>query len=262
MADGSLDSSADRADLEADPELNPLLHEQRQAVTIVRAAAASVKAPDALRERLATLTPAVDDEPPVRIRRPSRSPAVQRRRLTLFGGGALAAVVVVVLLVVLLGGGSPRVRVVPPAPTVAEAAALGALPATLPAPRHVPHSSVLLNRSEAGVAFPDWYGHFRWRAVGARTDTFAGRSATTVFYSDRRHRRVAYAIVSGAILPAPAGARSVVHSGVPLLVAAADGRTLVTWTRGGHSCVLSGTGVSAATLERLAGWRANGTIPY
>ena len=33
------------------------------------------------------------------------------------------------------------------------------------------------------------------------------------------------------------------------------GRTVVTWREGGHTCILSTTGTSAAVLERLASWR-------
>ena len=46
------------------------------------------------------------------------------------------------------------------------------------------------------------------------------------------------------------------HSSVDLAA------TIVTWERGGHSCVMASRDVPAHTLERLAAWRADGSIPY
>jgi len=37
-----------------------------------------------------------------------------------------------------------------------------------------------------------------------------------------------------------------------------DGRLVVTWRRAGHTCVLSGTAMPAAQLQRLAAWEAPG----
>jgi hypothetical protein len=256
LADGSLRSAELRAEIEADPDARALLDEQVRAVALVRGAANDVHAPDALRARLPTLTP---DEAGAReaLRRgrraPSRSSAPRLRGL-LAGAATLAAAVVVVLALSLSGtSGSP---------TVAQAAALSTRPATLPAPRHLAPHSFLIDRSEAGVPFPYWEDHFHWKAIGARTDALAGRTATTVFYVDRRGRRLAYAIVSGAALPVPHGARTVVRDGVHMWVATISGATVVTWERDGHSCVLASAQVPAATLVRLASWRANGSIPY
>lgn len=256
LADGSLRSDEMRAEIEADPDARALLDEQVRAVALVRSAADDVRAPDALRERLLTLAPdeAGAREMSRRARRaPSRTSTPRRRRL-LAGVAAVAAVVVVVLALSLSGtSGSP---------TVAQAAALSTRPATLPAPRHLGPHSFLINRSEAGVPFPYWEDHFHWKAVGARTDTLAGRTATTVFYVDRRGRRLAYAIVSGAPLPVPSGARTIVRDGVHMWVATISGATVVTWERDGHSCVMASAQVPAASLVRLASWRANGSIPY
>ncbi len=91
-------------------------------------------------------------------------------------------------------------------PTVAQAAALATRPATLPAPRHAA-ALALINRARPGCRSRTGRTTSTG-AVGARTDTLAGRTATTVFYVDRHGRRLAYAIVSGAPLPAPSGARS------------------------------------------------------
>ncbi len=256
LADGSLRSSELRAEIEADPDRAALLQEQHRAVTIVRDAAAEVRAPDSLRERLQTIAPQAALEPD-RARRsrraPSRSSAPRIPRL-LAGLAAVAAAVLVILAVSLSGtSGSP---------TVAQAAALATLPPTLPAPHHVHSGSDLVNESAAGVPFPYWEDQFHWRTIGARSDTVSGRSVTTVFYVDRHGRRLAYAIVGGAPLPWPSGAQTVVRNGVHMAVVTNAGRTIVTWERAGHSCVLAATGVPTRTLVRLASWRGNGSIPY
>jgi hypothetical protein len=59
-----------------------------------------------------------------------------------------------------------------------------------------------------------------------------------------------------------AGARATERGGV-VVHAFVDGRRrVVTWKRRGHTCVLSGTGVSVAALSKLAAWRSHGAIPY
>jgi hypothetical protein len=37
---------------------------------------------------------------------------------------------------------------------------------------------------------------------------------------------------------------------------------VVTWERKGHSCILSGQGVSRAKLLKLAAWGDSGSLPY
>ena len=58
----------------------------------------------------------------------------------------------------------------------------------------------------------------------------------------------------------PAG-RSIVQ-GTELRSLTAGGRRAVTWLRGGHTCVLSGTGTTHAALLRLAAWRGGGDISF
>lgn len=256
LADGSLRSDERRAELEADPDTRALLEEQRRAVGLVRTAAADVHAPDALRERLKTLAPDVAGarETSRRSRRPASRARAPRLGGLLAGVTAVAAALIIVLALSLSGtSGSP---------TVAQAAALTTRPAVLPAPRQVGARTPLLDRSEAGVPFPYWDDHFHWKAVGARTDTLSGRTATTVFYVGHRGRRLAYAIVSGPALAVPQGARTVVRYGVRMWVLRLSNTTVVTWERDGHSCVLASSEVPASTLVRLASWRANGSIPY
>jgi len=257
LADGSLRSNDARAEIEADPQAAMLLAQQRRAVELVREASADVSAPDSLRERLAELDPELASPPEAapRWRRPSPRWPVPRGRGLLAGMATVAAVVVVVIALTLSGGTSGS-------PTVAQAAALATRPATLPAPAHTHPGTELIDFSEAGVAFPYWADHFKWKAVGARTDSLGNRHAATVFYVDRGGRRLAYAIVSGPALKRPAGARKVVRSGVTLWVSTSGATTIVTWERDGHSCVIASSDVPAHTLERLASWRADGSIPY
>ncbi len=256
LADGSLHSGDQRAAVEADPVTAALLDEQRRAVAVVRNAADEVSAPDELRARLAELAPEVATAPPT-TRRPRRTSAPTRasRRPRLLAGFAGAAIAVVLVLTLSLSGTTGS-------PSLAQAAALATRPAVLPAPRHVAASSDLIASSEAGVPFPYWEDHFRWRTVGARTDTLSGRTATTVFYIDRHGRRIAYAIVSGAPLTVPPGATTITRNGVHMWIVASGASTIVTWDRDHHSCVLVGTGVPTRTLVRLASWRGNGSIPY
>ena len=61
-------------------------------------------------------------------------------------------------------------------------------------------------------------------------------------------------IVSGSALPVPAG--TVVRKGAERLrTLSVDGRLVVTWRRAGHTCVLTGMGVTADQLEQLAAYR-------
>ena len=43
--------------------------------------------------------------------------------------------------------------------------------------------------------------------------------------------------------------------GTELRTLEVNGRLVVTWRRAGDTCVLSGTGVTAAELQRLAAWK-------
>jgi hypothetical protein len=73
---------------------------------------------------------------------------------------------------------------------------------------------------------------------------------------------VAYSIVDGRPLDVPADASLHIVDGVDLRVTRSGALNVVTWTRDRHSCVLSAATVSVSTLERLAGWRAGGSISY
>ena len=96
---------------------------------------------------------------------------------------------------------------------------------------------------------------FYRRAFGQRTDKLGGRPVVTVYYQ-LHGKRVAYSIVGGSALPEPR-AGAVRLGGVETRTFDSRGRTVVTWRRSGHTCVLSGEGVSAAALRQLAEWRSS-----
>jgi hypothetical protein len=109
-----------------------------------------------------------------------------------------------------------------------------------------------------GVAFPYWADRFGWRAVGARTDRVAGREVTTVFYSNHRGQTIGYAIASGAKPPRISEGTVFRRGGVHYWLLNVNGAPAVTWLRQGHLCVVSGRGLSGATLLRLASWTDHG----
>jgi hypothetical protein len=75
----------------------------------------------------------------------------------------------------------------------------------------------------------------------------------TVFYGNRSGQRIGYAIVSGAAPSVSGGSVSWRHGHPYRLIGAGDTHTVM-WLRNGRLCVLSGRGVSAGTLLRLASW--------
>lgn len=177
-----------------------------------------------------------------------------RRRLTL--GGALAALAAVALALVLVLPGA-----LSGGPTVADAAALAEKPPTQPAPPAVRGVPQLLDADVDGVPFPNYVAKFGWKPVGARVDDPKGRDATTVAY-EKAGRRIGYTIVSGDTLDPPSDARTVKRGGVEFRLFRDGGRNVVTWERGGHTCVLSGADVRPAELVALADWRGKGKIPF
>ena len=239
-ADGTLPPARQeqlKAMAERDPDLAAALDEQRRALTLIRGAASEVRAPLALRERLEA-----DRE---RLARPR----ARRRWFSVATAGALAAAV---LLAVVLAS--------PSGPTIDEAAAFGAQPATGPAPAA---EGKLLDAEQDGVVFPEWDEKFGWEATGTHTGEVGGREATTVYYENDEGRTLAYTIVGGDALDSPDDARTVEVEGTPIdIFRTSDGRPAATWEREGNTCILSGDGVPDAKLAELAGWKGMGEVAF
>jgi hypothetical protein len=238
LADGSLEPGR-RAGVEravaASPELQADVRDQQRALAAVRAVSAE-RAPAALRARVALARP-------------------PRRRARRIGALAVAATAAIAATVVLtLAGGSATT------PSVADAAVLATRPAVAPAPEPAHGAATLPRPRGAGLPFPYWEEHFGWKATGVRRDRLDGRAATTVFYR-RQSQLVAYTIVGGRPIPIGSPARVSVQDGTTFRSLVVHGRRAVTWLRRGHTCVLSGTTATRATLLRLAAWRGGGKIP-
>ena len=241
LADGTL-SAERRAQVEAwvaaSPELAALLEDQRQSLLATQALA-DEPVPAALTAAIRKQTLA-------------RKAQRHRRPVAIALSAAAAVVVLVVAVVALSIGGNPT------SPTVADAAALGLRPATGPAPAAVGTQHAQLAAQVGGVAFPDFSAQYGWRAVGIRHGQVGGRAATGVYYANSG-RRATYVIVSGSALPRPAGTASTTLHGVRYQTLSMRHRTVVTWRRGGHTCVLIGNATRHELLA-LASW--NGAQAY
>jgi hypothetical protein len=239
LADGALPAAQREpilTRLQGSPELAGELETQRDAVALL-SRLDDVRAPDSLRRSIEAL--ARDG-----IR--ARPPRARLRLRPAFAAALVAAAAAGAIVALVTGPPSP--------PTVLQASRLALRPATLPSPAENPHDRGVLVKSAAGIAYPYWGGKLGWRTAGARTDTLAGRTVTTVFYADGAARRIGYAIVAGRPLPIPNGA-VMSRRGVTFhALTAADGVTILTWRRAGHTCILAARGVSVGTLAHLATW--------
>ncbi len=243
LADGSLQGS-ERAELEArlasSPTLRDALERQRSAVAAMRGV--DIPAPESLRRR-------------IEAKRPQSRLWTARRGRRLALGGALAgaaAAIVFALLLVTSGRDGP---------TVTEAAQLANLPATRASVPVDGANRKLLAAAVDGVPFPNLHADFVWRQAGERSDELDGRGTRTVYYR-RDGQRIGYTILAGDPIGPPAGARPSVQNEVRLSTATEGGRAIVTWRRGGHTCVLSGQGVSAKDLREVASWKGDGAVPF
>jgi anti-sigma factor RsiW len=237
LADGTLDP-ARKADVEAhiaaSPQLTALYERERRVVGVLYQARTTERAPQRLREN-------------IEASRPSRA-RIARRRFVYAGGVAAALAAVVLALVLALPSGTPG------SPSVSDAASLAARGPTQAAPAPDPGvPGALLHRRVGGVYFPDWASRFGWTAIGERTDTLGGRTAVTVYYRSNGDT-IAYTIVRAPPLPQPSGTASN-WRGTEVRTLELNGREVVTWRRAGDTCVLSGTGIKAAALQRLAAWK-------
>lgn len=226
--------------------------------------AATVKAPESLHERIATMAAAEATATAADARRSPLTASLRRRftparrrpsrlGLAFASATALALVAVIAIAAIHPGGSSTSLD-------ARSTAALALSRATLPAPSESASDRSELTASVGGVAFPYWKERFGWRGSGARSDTLGGRAVTTIFYSNASGQRVGYAIVAG---PAPAsGSGSLVHRwGVSYRLSSQDGANVIVWRRGGHLCVMAGRGVSPLTLLNLASWGSEHSHP-
>jgi hypothetical protein len=239
LADGTLAPEL-RADAAAriagSPQLSSLYERERRVVELLHEARSTDRAPARLRAR-------------IEASRPKRSVVVRRRAG--YGGalaGALAAVVLA--LVLLLPAGSPG------SPSVSQAAGLAVLGPSMAAPPVDAVRPSKLNTAVGELYFPNWSTRFHSPATGARTDTINGRRAVTVYY-DWRGKEIAYTIVEAPPLKNPS-AQTTTLKGVELRTLKEGGRTVVTWRRDGHTCVLSATNVPTVVLQHLAAWEPAG----
>lgn len=236
LADGTLDPrrvDAVREQIARSPELSERYAREQRAVEALRATRSDA-APARLRAR-------IDAE-----RRRRLTPS--RRRPTFGGAITAAAAAAIVALVLLLPGGTPG------APSVSQAAMLALRGPALGAPA-IDQTNNKLKKDVQEVYFPNW-GRLGWAAAGQRSDTFGGRQAVTIYYNHGA-TQIAYTILSAPALHWP-GAQTRSYRGTELQSFRLDDRVVVTWRRAGHTCILSGTGVTSRLLSDLAVWKMPG----
>lgn len=203
-----------------------------------------VSAPAHLHERIAAMVA----EPPKTGVRASRSGvAFGGPRLRLGAAGTALAALVVALVLALSGSGGSGL-------SLQQASAVTLRAATLPAPAESSSERGQLAASVDGVSFPYWGKRFGWRSDGSREDRIGKRTIRTVFYSDGAGKRVGYAIVAGTPAPRVSGGTVAWRGGTAYRLHEVNGAEVVTWTRDGHLCVVSGRGVEGRTLLALASW--------
>jgi hypothetical protein len=226
-------------DLEDDIALTDeelVLAERGAALVAAAMAHPEARAPQALRESLERGGVA-QHGPRSRFGRSGRS---------LLAPGIAAVCVLAVALVIALGGREQGAG----SPSVEQVAAVTRLPARQAAPVAV--GGARLSAAVEGLSFPDWRRTYGWATTGRRTDRIGNRAVTTVFYRYSSGRRLGYAIVAGPPLRPGAG-RDVVRGGARYRVVTRGGRTTVTWTQAGHTCVIDApAAVATAELVRLA----------
>ena len=237
LADGSLDPSRRQAVeqwIAGSAHLRTLYERERAAVEVLQHAATE-RAPARLRMDVGS----------------QRLSRAARRRWKPGYGGALAGALVAaaVGLALLLPGGTPG------SPSISLAAQLALRGPSGPGPAVDPGDPrVKLAQRIQGLYFPNWSPTLGWRPVGVRSDRLGGRPAVTVYYQ-RGAMSVAYTIIGTPVLDRPSV--PLTHlGGFALQKLSLRGRTVVTWRRAGHTCVISASGVPTRVLEKLADWPA------
>jgi hypothetical protein len=210
---------------------------------VMRALQSGPRAPERLHRRIEQLY----------ARTTTRVPLRWPVRLRVVAAG-VAGVLVAALVVALSVGGPGASRAV-------QAAELSLKPSTEPIPRTNIERPALLKRSFAGVTFPAWSGKWGWRTDGARSDELDGRETATVFYK-HTHHRIGYTVISGPPIQPPEDAETLNAGGVELHRFRLGLQDVVTFERGGRTCVLSGDVHDPHTLVKLASWKAEGSIGF
>lgn len=210
---------------------DPKLSEREQVIVrSLQRAASTERAPAQMRERIEAQRAGASSRPGSRALGSLGSLGSR-----IWSGAAAVAVAAVIAVVLLLTGGATT-------PSVASAAALATRGATMSAPAVDPSARGQLTASVGNLHFPNWGTHdMGWNAVGSRTDRLGNRDVKTVFY-EKDGERIAYSIVS----------RPIINSGRPLTITS-HSRTVFVWNEHGHTCLLSGAGVSASVLHELVG---------
>ena len=236
LADGTLDPARRaevQARIQASPELTALYERERHVVDALHQARATERAPARLRAS-------------IDASRPSRGTAA-RRRFAYAGAVAGALAAIVLALVLALPSGTPG------GPSVSDAAALAARGPTQaapvpdpadPGPAHQAPRRRLLPELGHAVRLESRRGphrHPRRPPRGHGLLQVEGRH-------DRLHDR------RSPPLGQPS-AKAINWGGTELRTFEVNGRLVVTWRRAGDTCVLSGTGVTAAELQKLAAWK-------
>jgi hypothetical protein len=231
LADGTLDPErvpAVRALIAASPELSRRYERESRAVGALRAVR-SDRAPARVRAGVAS----------------QREPSRKARPRLIYGGALAGAVAAVVAALVLLLPGST-----PGAPSVSQAAALALRGPAMAAPTaDRAHGGTKLKLDVEAIYFPNW-SWAGWRAVGQRVDRLGHWLAVTVYYQSGASR-IAYTILSAPALHWPGTREQRLH-GVEFESFVSGTRRIVTWRRAGHTCVLSGWGLSTKALSQLA----------
>lgn len=208
-----------------------------------------VPAPESLQRKVDAMV-AAHSSPARRRRRGADSHFSLAPRIAALG--AIAGAVIVLAIAVGLSGSSSTL-------SVRDAAVLTHRSATHGPPPERAGQRRELAAAVDGVWFPYWGGRLGWHASGSRVDSVDGRDVKTVFYENGHGRRIGYAIVAGSAPSLGSGGVVSRRDGTPYRVLTIDGAPVVTWVRDGHMCVVSGHGVSGATLLRLASWDERAT---
>ena len=205
---------------------------QEQVTNLLHTAARRERAPESLRAEVAAMRERAGA-------RPRRIPIFRRPVFGAVSLGMPAVAAAVVALFLTLGGAG--------APTLAQAAALASRgpSSSAPAPVLEPGKPSYLTARVGRLHFPNWEKQGGLRTVGVRRDTIGNRDVVTVYYA-AQGKRIAYSIVSSPVL---GGLNT---AGEPYTTIWHHGRVVVAWEEHNHTCLLSGTGVSAALLWHLA----------